>query len=457
MKIFYLAFIPFLIILFSLSFVSPSFVCGVVDDSKDISSDWSRVVVYFEENKSDLTECRVNPEKKFCCDLENISSVNFSVGKKVFAEVFDLEKGIIGGPVYLFLTDKGYDIFPDMAIKEMVNSSLQKERIFLDKSYINLNIDNPQSPKELNYILSSSEGEFKGKLQDNSNISDFKIPIQKGKNQLIIYSEKTNEVYNQFSFYNLDYFNFNIEPFCKNCKKKKNFFYIDSKQIVTLMFGFNSSHNVSGDFLISFPRDWELINYSDIFDISLSHKAIKNIISDKKEFYVNYSFKLPKNTIKQDYFVYQQLGDYNSSNKLRSFKYNWIPFHKSNKMQESYQNNVLRKSISPKYPAVLNLEYDFIKTIALFPNKDIPESYSTLKYSEKIKKGRKTIFFEIFTTIQEKDLENIFIVFKVEKGKNITLSDSEKELELDFMNEDANYEYYSVYTTNKGPFNILIY
>ena len=172
---------------------------------------------------------------------------------------------------------------------------------------------------------------------------------------------------------------------------------------------------------------------------------------------MNYSFKLPKNTIKQDYFVYQQLGDYNSSNKLRSLSIIGYRFTKSNKMQESYQNNVLRKSISPKYPAVLNLEYDFIKTIALFPNKDIPESYSTLKYSEKIKKGRKTIFFEIFTTIQEKDLENIFIVFKVEKGKNIALLDSEKELELDFMNEDANYEYYSVYTTNKGPFNILIY
>jgi hypothetical protein len=30
--------------------------------------------------------------KQFCCDLENISSVQFSTGKKVFAEVYDLKE-----------------------------------------------------------------------------------------------------------------------------------------------------------------------------------------------------------------------------------------------------------------------------------------------------------------------------------------------------------------------------
>ena len=45
-------FVFFFILLFSLSFVSSNFVCGFVNNSKDFSSSWTEVNVYFEENPS---------------------------------------------------------------------------------------------------------------------------------------------------------------------------------------------------------------------------------------------------------------------------------------------------------------------------------------------------------------------------------------------------------------------
>ena len=85
-SVLYLTLFFFIVFIFNLNLVNSSFVCGYVGDSEEISADWANVKVYYAENVSDFTNCQISPENKFCCDLENISSVEFSAEKRVFAK-----------------------------------------------------------------------------------------------------------------------------------------------------------------------------------------------------------------------------------------------------------------------------------------------------------------------------------------------------------------------------------
>ena len=83
------------------------------------------------------------------------------------------------------------------------------------------------------------------------------------------------EISEKIVLYNLDYFNFNIDFFCDKCKQKKKFFYIPSGEEILIKSSFNSSHNISGDFLFYFPSHWVLSDLSKYEDFSVSHNVIK--------------------------------------------------------------------------------------------------------------------------------------------------------------------------------------
>jgi hypothetical protein len=79
--------------------------------------------------------------------------------------------------------------------------------------------------------------------------------------------------YTKDYIYNLDYLDIGVNIFCDKCKIKKNFLYIPSNEEVIINPYFNSSHNLSGEFLFYFPREWTIINSSDLSDFSLTHKG----------------------------------------------------------------------------------------------------------------------------------------------------------------------------------------
>ena len=157
----YSSLVILLLFLFSLSFVSSSFVCGYVNNSQESSSSWSKVIIYPEEQPLSILECKVNPENKFCCDIEDIKGFTPSVGKKVFAEVFDEETGFVAGPVSLLLTEEGYDIFPQMNIQSAIVINSPEENIFINQSSVKINISLSGSYNNLKYTLNSSQGFLK--------------------------------------------------------------------------------------------------------------------------------------------------------------------------------------------------------------------------------------------------------------------------------------------------------
>lgn len=438
----------------NISFVSSTFVCGFVSDSDKFSADWIEVKVYYAENELDFTNCQVSPENKFCCDLENISSVNFSVGKKVFAEISDLKTGVSGGPVFLYLTGEGYDLFPDMKLRETISLNISDNQIILNSSSFPLEFFSDNSFNNWSYKVSSSGESFERSLCESCNYSEFSIPLSKGKNEIYLTSNKTNHIDKSLVIYNLDYLEMGINIFCDGCKIKKNFWYVPSYKEITINSYLNSSHNISGDFLLYFPREWVLINSSNFADFSLTHKAIVEKIQNESFFSSNYTFKTPKKLIKQDYFISQKINGNSNLFKIRSFKFKFLPFYQKNNLEENYPIKILSQSSSGKEPIVLDFKKEGLETIAIFPKSDIKYSYSYIEFKKDIKKTNPEIKFNILSTLSEDEIDKIFLIFKVEKGKSIEVLYKDVPLQLAYHNEDNNYRYYSAYIYEKSPFII---
>ncbi len=445
-----------LIIIFSISFVSSNFACGVVNSSESLSSSWADVIVYFEENKSDFTNCQVNPEGKFCCDLENISSVEFKVGKKIFAEVDDIKRGLVGGPVNTYVTDKGYDIFPDIQLKKIINFNLEEQGLYINKSSVSSNISLGKIYRELKYSINSSEGYIENKLCSNCNYSEFLINLSKGKNELIIFNPDNKIIIKNITLYNLDYLNLNLTIDCNKCKYKKNFIYVPSNEEMVIHSSFNSSHNISGNFLLYLPNEWSLMGSTNKVDFSKTHTGFVEEVLDKRDFSVNYKIKTKKSLIKQNYLIYQQINEYSKLTKVRTFNLRFIPINRNNLFEKNYPNYILEQYSSPKNPAILVTDKEYIQSAAIFTNKEVDGSYSYLDFNL-IKKGKEIKYtFKIFTTIPKQEIENIFIVFKVEKNKILEATFNGSNLPLQFYKEDIDYNYYSIFTQEKGPFEVII-
>lgn len=455
----YLALAVFSLFVFNINLVNSSFVCGFVNDSNKISADWANVKVYYAENISDFTNCQTSPENKFCCDLENISSVQFSTGKKVFAEVYDLKRGLVAEPVSLYLTDEGYNIFPDMKIKKAFSLNIKNKNLVLDSSSIPVTFSSYKNLDNLYYNINSSERQFNNTLCENCNFSIFSIPLSKGKNELILssgYSEESEELYERINIYNLDYLDIGVNVFCDKCKAKKNFLYIPSNQEVTINYYFNSSHNISGEFLFYLPRDWTLINSSDSSDFSLTHKGVIKRVEDQSFLSFNYTIKSPKKIIKQDYLVYQKINGYSDSTKVRAFRLKFLPFHKINPFQEDFPDNVLEQSSSESNPIILESENQYLETVAIFSKNEFTSSRSYIESKENKREKDKEIEFNILTTLPKKEIEKIFLMFKVEKDKSLEIVYMGEPLLLKLHKEDPNYNYYSVYLSENAPFTARI-
>jgi hypothetical protein len=191
-------------------------------------------------------------------------------------------------------------------------------------------------------------------------------------------------------YYNLDYFNFNIYLSCDKCRLKKKFFYVPSGEEIRVRSSFNSSHNISGDFLSYFPSQWILLDSLNSEDFSITHEGFKEQIINKKEFSVDYVVKSPRIFIKQDYIFYQKLNEYDSLNKIRVFKFKLIPFHKTNPLDKEYPKEVLLQRASPDESIVLNSKEDYLKLVAIFPKQEVLESYSNIKFKTE-KSGKEKV------------------------------------------------------------------
>ncbi|MEM4330878.1 MAG: hypothetical protein QW273_02625, partial [Candidatus Pacearchaeota archaeon] len=127
-----------LVISFLVYTVSANVACGLVNKKDELSPQGLKVILYYSENKTDFTECLINPSNKYCCDLELLNS-SFSKGKKIFAEIYDKETGYIAKRVEGETSSEGYSLLPPLELTEAIKV-IPKEKVLLNESQINISI-----------------------------------------------------------------------------------------------------------------------------------------------------------------------------------------------------------------------------------------------------------------------------------------------------------------------------
>lgn len=90
------------------------FVCGKVNDAADGTTASWRLAYISMTNRSDKTDCEVNPtEKKYCCDLEDLAKT-WAIGNNIYAWIPDDGSGYFADEVSSVATGAGYDVMPEM-------------------------------------------------------------------------------------------------------------------------------------------------------------------------------------------------------------------------------------------------------------------------------------------------------------------------------------------------------
>jgi hypothetical protein len=453
----FLFFAVFFLLILNLSFVSSNFVCGFVNNSQDFSSSWGNVRVYYQENPQDFTECKINPENKFCCALEEIKSVTFGVGKIIFAEVFDKETGYVAGPVNLSSTEEGYDIFPLMNMKKAIIINSPEKRIFINESSILMNISLAEGYPNLKYSLNSSENSSQGIICENCHNPEFFLKLFKGKNTLRLTAYGQREISEEIEIYSLDYFDIKDSFQCPRCINNGEKVLVPSNTTINLRISFNSSHEISGDLLTYFPIDWIIDNFSAVEDYSETHKLISSPISGSSGEIV-YSFKTPKTLLnRKDSFKYE-FADLSIPKEVLVYRFfRYLPFHSSKKFSNIiYFKNSLNQIISPTEPLVLVSENSPLDMVAIYPKAKMQGVFAYLNQDKQKAFKKNEYSFSIFTNLQSSKIDTILFRFKCPKDKILGFYDSSIAIPLQKYNEDKDYLYFEAYYSSKGNFKIKV-
>lgn len=447
-----------LLLIFNLSLINAHFVCGFVDNSEEYSSSWIDVIVFSEKNVSKFITCKINPENKFCCDLEELDLLKIDVGEKISAEIFEEESGLVAGPVELVVTEEGYDLFPEMVLEKAIIFNSPEENIFINQSLIQINISLAENYNNLRYSLNSSERYLEEDICEDCNNIYFEIPLDKGKNEVIFTAYNKREISEKIIFYNLDYLNFNLDVICSKCKIIRNNVFVPSDKEINFLNSFNASHNISGEFLFYFPSDWQYFDSLNTQDLSTTHSIIGENVLNKKEFTFSYIIKSPKTFFKKRYDFYQKIENKESLTEVYVSKLWFLPFPKQMPFEYGYQNSPFFQKISPDEPFVIYPKEESLNIIAIFPDKPLPKSLSNIKIAGYKNKKIKKYSFVVITNIPRKNIEKIFLLFSVKKDKSIEVYTNNKEdkLNLEFYEEDSDYIYYSTFVNQKGPFYVEI-
>jgi len=446
-----------ILFLFNLTPLGANTVCGFVNNSENFSASWTNVLIYYAEKPNNALNCKINPENKFCCALEDIKAVNWQKGKLVYAEVYEKDLGYVEGPVSLITSEEGYQVFPEMQIKKAITINSPIKKILINESKFFFNVSLADNYNNLKYSINSSENFYQGIICENCKNHEFYLNLSKGKNIINLTAYDKREISEKIEVYYLDYFNIQDSFECSKCITKYNKILVPSNSLVNLKISFNSSHPVSGDLLTYFPLDWRIQNYSSIEDSSETHYLIREPISgDFGE--ITYSFNTPKVILNRNYFFKYEFFDFSITREITTYRFfRFLPFHSSKKFSNIiYLQKYLKQKISPTEPLVLTTKETPLELVAIYPKMKLNGIFAYIDMDVPKKINKKGYSFEIITNLPSYKLENILFRFKSPKDKTLEFYDSSKKIPLEIYNEDENYYYFEANYPKKGDFKIIL-
>lgn len=397
---------------FYINFSSANFVCGKVNDYDNLSANWLKVHVWYNEKVSEVTNCTINPENKFCCDLDDLKSVKFSVGKKVTAEIFNEAESYVSNLVELTTTADGYSLFPEMRLQEAIKINNKSSEVLVNQSTAMIYLSLAEGYSSLSYILQSAEGSSNVSVCTGCSNVNLSIPLVAGENRVTLIAQGLHVIKKNFVFYNLDYLNISREFSCNGCVERQNS--IPAREDITVTVRVLSSHSIEEEVTEFYPVSFNLLseNYTDY---SASHNYFTKQMQGS---YLEYSYvvKAPSVLIPRKYVFKTQLDGFSESDTALINK-NWFSLYIPKGFVESVwlPNKFFR--IAPNEPLVIKDADSFVSMIAIFPKEEGSAFYRILT-KESPSGG---ISYKVLTNLPDKKIDKIFVRLVSDNRTHLTL------------------------------------
>jgi hypothetical protein len=413
----------FVLLIVFLHSVSANLVCGQVIDSEDnVSAQWYNVRLT-HPYEDDETFCQVSPaENKFCGDAETIDGT-WNIGEEIIAEIYDNESGYAAGPVSLTTTGEGYDVFPVMQLEKVIKANYEK-LLFSNNSkfLINASFKSPYNQIETTGIKNTS-------CTDCTNLTQ-NIQAHFGMNHLTIKAKNQDKVFTEeIDFAILNNFYFNRKTECEGCNNKL----VRENKEVEVLIEVNLSHEVDDFELKEYvPKEWKITDCDGkIRDYSDSHNVIVWKVSGK-EIIKNYKFKSPEVFFfPKKYFLKSELEN-KKINEEELIVYRLFSFwsFKSDSDFKSLEKKIYSR-VQPGKALVVKPKNKSLTLAGIYPNNTIKNVWFEIKELQAdIDGGIECYSFD--TNIHKKDIEKIFLEFKVDKK----LAEKYEKLNVHFFDED---------------------
>lgn len=436
--------------------VSANFVCGEVLSSESYSSSWMDVIVYYAEKPNATTSCKISPEGKYCCDLEEISIVQWNVGKKVFAEVFELNAGFVSNRVETITTSESYTLFPQIKIGRPISFNNEFSQILINKKNQEFNITLFEGFTNLKLILENSEGIEEQQICSDCSTIDFVLNFSGGENKLSFITSREMSFVKNLSFFVLDYLNVEHNFDCDSCEFKNGYWYVPSNEEVGVKVKVSASHPFNGELLEYVPSDFAVLENDSVADFSVSHNILKFVVNNTNILEESYNLKTPHNFLQKEYIFKNEILGENYVVPVRINKFFWfgLPIYFEKEFKKFTQYGVLEKHyVSKDYPLVLLTNSSELSLIAIYSK---VEGFA--KASIKIEKAplfSRKRELKIYTDLSNDEIEKILLQFKVSKEKEFSLADKRGLIELELYQEDEDYNYYQVFLERKDKLYLL--
>lgn len=399
------------LIVFSINFSSANFVCGKVNDYENLSANWLNAQIWYNGNTSEVTNCTINPENKFCCDLDDLKSTKFVVGKQVTAEVFKEKEGYVSNRVTLVTTSDGYTLFPEINLTEAIKIINSSKKILINQSEVQITISLAEGYRNLNYTLYSGGNYSMVDVCADCSTINISIPLLSGENRIVLTSSGNHVVSKELVFYNLAYLNITRELTCENCPDNK---VIPTNENVTMTVTITSSYPLSAEVTEFYPISFALLsdNYTEYSD---SHNFFTKQINSS---YLQYSYviRAPSVIIPRKYIFKTQIEEFSRTDTVLVHK-NWFSLYLANNFDESeWTPNKIFK-IAPSQPLVIKNIDSSVVLVAVFP-KNVTSTFYRVLQKEASSGG---MSYKILSGLWDKDVESILVRLQSDLITNLSL------------------------------------
>ena len=250
-------------VLFS-NFSSANFVCGEVTSDSDVLPTWMNLLVYYDSAPEDTINCMVTGEHKYCCDLEQIESVNWSSGLLVLAEVYD-DSGFVTERVSTQTSDAAYDLFPTLSSATAIDFVDEVDTIIIDTEDITqqeFNVVLHPAYNNLRVIIDHAGKEEVMEICTDCSEAHFTLDLLKGKNSVSFVAYGSRDMSVTQDFYVLDYLTIDRSFSCDNCNTQEEGIYVGGGEEVTVTLRVDSSHPLDGSLTEYIPSSWDCLLYT---------------------------------------------------------------------------------------------------------------------------------------------------------------------------------------------------